>query len=180
MTKFSALPFKWKLTLILLLTSLISVVSACVAFVGYEFYLFRHEMTREIENLVELIGSQSRDALAAKDDKNLKDILGNLATQPEIVAAALYKDEGIVQRYIREGANETVPFKPGALRFRFGGSSIAMFRPIQTADRQLLGMVYLKGDFHDRWRARLAEYANIIAIVLLVSCLVAFLISYRL
>src|SRR5437016_11123235 len=181
MTKFSALPFKWKLTLILLLTSLISVVSACAAFVGYEFYLFRHEMTREVERLAELVGSNSKQAILAKDKKGIKEAFASLANQPEVVAAAIYsKDEGILSRYLREGANETtVPFKPGALRFGLHGSSISMFRPI-VSNRELVGMVYLKADFQAQMQSRVTEYANLIAIVLLVSCLVAFLISYRL
>jgi len=49
MRAFGHLPFKWKLTLILMATSVFSLLVACAAFVWYDNYLFRVSMVRDVE-----------------------------------------------------------------------------------------------------------------------------------
>ena len=59
MHMFGHLPFKWKLTLILMATSVFSLLVACAAFVWYDNYLFRQSVIQGLQvdaNSISLIG----------------------------------------------------------------------------------------------------------------------------
>ena len=60
MPGFGQLSFKWKLTLIIMGTSVVSLLAACAAFVWYDNYLFKTAMTRELEADAALVRSLSR------------------------------------------------------------------------------------------------------------------------
>ena len=57
---FAHLSFKWKLTLSLMVTSVISLLTACATFFLYDSYLFRESMVKELQTTANVISAGSR------------------------------------------------------------------------------------------------------------------------
>ena len=180
MRAFGHLPFKWKLTLILMTTSVVSLLVDCAAFLWYDNYLFRQSMVRDVETLANSISIGSQPAMANRDKDLINHILAELKGRDQIVAAAVYSaDETPVGWYLRNG--ETIPPRPSRLQSSFEGDNVVIFRPINSAQgKGKIGTVYLKADVANQLLGRSNRYANIMAMMILISCLVAFLVSYKL
>src|ERR1044071_4574362 len=174
------LPLKWKMTLILMATSVFSLLVACAAFVWYDNYLFRQSMVRDVETLANIIREGSKDAVASRNRALVDKTLAELSKGEQIVAAAVYAaNESVISSYLKKDSGESIPAKPSRLQNSFEGDHVVIFRPI-LSDRGRIGTVYLKADVANQLRGRFNRYANIVVMVMLISCLVAFLISYKL
>ncbi|PYJ82762.1 MAG: hybrid sensor histidine kinase/response regulator [Verrucomicrobia bacterium] len=183
------LPFKWKLTLILMATSVFSLLVACVAFVWYDNYLFRQAMIKELQatasNTADIIGVISGASMTAGNKEAVDKALSSLKDkdQPLIVAAAVYStDDTVISLYSKKGSGETIPLKPLRSQSSLEGDHLSVFRPINSikSDRGRIGTLYLKSDIGKQLQGRVNRYVNIVAMVMLISCLVAFLTSYKL
>ena len=58
---------KLKLTLIIMLTSTVVLLLACMAFVIYDLITFRRSMTRDLSTIAEIIGNNTTSALVFVD-----------------------------------------------------------------------------------------------------------------
>ena len=173
------LSFKWKLTLILMATSVLSLLVACAAFVGYDNYLFRHSVKQDVETLANILSQASQAAVASRDKDLVDKTLAELSGREQIVAAAVYSaDDTPISQYVKS-ASELIPSKPSQSRSSFEGGHLVIFRPIFWRQARI-GTVYLKADVASQLMGRVSRYANIVAMVMLISCLVAFLTSYKL
>ena len=180
MRKFGHLPFKWKLTLVIMLTCVVSLLAACAAFVLFDIYQFRQGEIRELEAQVKMVSSATAVALARADEPAVGASLTGLKSREQVVAAAVYDSGGsIIAHYIKRESGERIPATPTTLLNRFSGNYLVVSRSIVAGDRRV-GTVYLKVDLSEKVRGRLTRYANIVAMVMLFSCLVAFALSYRL
>jgi signal transduction histidine kinase/CheY-like chemotaxis protein len=176
----SHLSFKWKLTLSLMVTSVISLLTACATFFFYDSYLFRQSMVKELQTTANVISAGSQTAMSSRDKAAVDKALAALKDKEQIVAAVVYSsDEVPFSWYLRKDSGETVPPKPSQLKKSFAGDYLSIFRPI-VSDAKLIGTVYLKADLAQQLQARFNRYTNIVLMVMLISCLVAFLISYKL
>src|ERR1044071_1932914 len=171
---------KRKLMVIIMLTSTAALLLACVAFVTYEVSEFRKDIVSDLTVKAEMIGAQSTASLKFNDPKAAKEILDKLKTERRIVAACIYSRDGrVLARYERPGLAGTFsPPEPAFNRHFFEQDCVELFRAIVDNQRDL-GTVYLKSDLLEL-NTRLVHYARIVALVLLVSLSVAWLISYRL
>src|SRR6266487_534615 len=175
------LSFKWKLTLSLMVTSVISLLTACATFFLYDRYLFRDSMVKELQTTANVISAGSQSAMRSRDKAALDNALSALKDKDQIVAAVVYSsDEAPISLYLKnKDSGETIPSKPSQLKNSFAGDYLSIFRPI-VSDGKRIGTVYLKADLAQQLQARFNRYANIVVMVMLISCLVAFLISYKL
>src|SRR5437773_1131971 len=175
------LSFKWKLTLSLMVTSVISLLTACATFFLYDRYLFRDSMVKELQTTANVISAGSQSAMRSRDKAALDNALSALKDKDQIVAAVVYSsDEAPISSYLKnKDSGETIPSKPSQLKNSFAGDYLSIFRPI-VSDGKPIGTVYLKADLTQQLQGRFNRYANIVAMVMLISCLVAFLISYKL
>ena len=177
---FAHLSFKWKLTLSLMVTSIISLLTACATFFFYDNYLFRQSMVKELQTTANLISVGSQAAISSRDKAAVDKSLYALKEKDQIVAAVVYaNDEMPISWYLKKDSGETVPSRPSQLNNSFSGDYLSIFRQI-VSDQRRIGAVYLKADLAQQLQGRLNRYANIVAMVMLISCLVAFLISYKL
>src|SRR5438552_6126408 len=161
MRVFEHLPFKWKLTLMLMITSVFSLLVACAAFVWYDNYLFRQSMVRDVETLANIISKGSQAALASRNKDAVETTLAELGRRDQIVAAAVYSaDETPFGFYLKPGSRETVPPTPSRLQNSFEGDYLVIFRPIVSHQRRI-GTLYLKADFADQVRGRVNRYIDI-------------------
>src|SRR3989442_4273631 len=177
---FAHLSFKWKLTLSLVVTSVISLLTACTTFFFYDRYLFRQAMVKELQTTANVISAGSQTAVRSRDKAALDKALTALKDKDQIVAAVVYSsDEVPISWYRKKDSGETVPSKPSQLKNSFAGDYLSIFRPI-VSDNKRIGTVYLKADLAQQLQGRFNRYANIVAMVMLISCLVAILMSYKL
>src|ERR1044071_8257673 len=177
---FAHLSFKWKLTLSLMVTSVVALLTACATFFIYDSYLFRQSMVKELQTTGNGISAGRQTAMLSRDKAAVDKALKALEDKDQIVAAVVYSiDEMPISWYRKNESGETFPSKPSLLTSSFDGDYLSIFRPI-VSDKKRIGTVYLKADLTQQLQGRFNRYANIVAMVMLISCLVAFLISYKL
>src|SRR5438477_1151667 len=171
---------KWKLMVIIMLISSVALLLACAAFVLYEVLLFRKDVVDDLTVKAEVIGSQSTAALKFRDPRAAAEILEKLKAEKRIVAACVYGHDGqVLAKYQRPDAQGNfAPPQPRYNGYTFERGFVELFRAI-VDNRADLGTGYLQSDLLEL-NTRLQHYAKIVALVLLVSIGVAWLMSLRL
>lgn len=166
-----------KLTAIIMVTSAVTLLMACVAMGVYDVLSFRRSMTVDLATLAEVVARNSTAALTFQDAKAAEDVLAALKAEPHITAACIYDADGkAFAKYIRDqNSSKSVPTLPQTSGTYFTNGQLAEFRPIRLQG-DLIGVVYIESDLGEMY-ARLQRYAGVIAFVLLVSSLVAFFLA---
>ena len=166
-----------KMRRIIMVTTGVALLLACAAFVAYELVSFRDAMTRELLSMADVIGANSTAALVFRDPGAGEETLSALRADARIVSACIYAQQGnIFATYQREDLEER--FVPPELQEEgdyLEGGYVILFRPI-LLDNEHIGTIYIRSDLRDLY-ARLKRYAMIVVMVLVVSSLVAFLMS---
>jgi PAS domain S-box-containing protein len=171
---------KGKQTLIVMLTSGVALLLACIAFSSYEVMTFRAAMVDNLSTLAEIIGNNSSAALDFSDPKTAKETLAALHAEPNIVAACIYTAKGgVFAVYDRPSDGSVfIPPAPQTNDTHFSKDSLDLFRPI-VRDGETLGTVYVVSDLNALY-SRLDKYILIAVGVFFASGLVAFLLSSQL
>jgi signal transduction histidine kinase/CheY-like chemotaxis protein/HPt (histidine-containing phosphotransfer) domain-containing protein len=174
------LSLKRKLQVIITLTAGAALVLASAALLTCDLIAFGSSMRGDLETLAEILGSNSTAALTFGDQKAANELLAGLKANRHIMTAYLYAADGKpFARYRRAGLSQEAVAPPAELDgSRFTYDRLALFRRILLYD-QPVGTVYLESDL-EGIQARLTRFAGIVAIVLLVSSLFAFLLSSQL
>ena len=174
------LRLRHKLTLITMLTSVVALVLACAAFLGYELVTFRRTLTRDLAILGDVIGDNSTAALTFGDNEAAKGVLGSLRAQHHVMSACVYGPDGRpFAAYRRDPGTEPAwPERAKLDGFESSRQWVSVFRPI-TLDHDNIGTVYIRSDLGEM-HTREKRYAWIVAIVLVASSLVAFALASRL
>ncbi|MGH7484281.1 MAG: CHASE sensor domain-containing protein, partial [bacterium] len=77
-------------------TSLAVLVLTCVAFVSYEYLIFRKNIVVGLRTRGEIIAANSSAALAFQNEPDAREVLSALRIDPHMVAACLYDRTGAV------------------------------------------------------------------------------------
>jgi signal transduction histidine kinase/CheY-like chemotaxis protein len=169
-----------KLTLLAMFTSGIAVVLSSASFLIYDLVTFRNLLTQDLMTEAEIVSYNSAAALAFNDQASANVQLSALTAKPDLVAAVLYGTDGvIVARYFRAG--EPAPQLPAPVAgksHRFTGQYIEVFSDVSLGGERL-GTLFLRSDMQ-RWETRARQYAGILGIFVLISGLLAWLVSSRL
>jgi len=171
------MPIRWKVTLVILLTSTAALLLACGAFIHYEVVASRRAMVRDLEVLADVLGQNSTVALKFDDQSAAENILRALQAKPHLVAACLFTKQG--QRFAAYGIRGTrpdLPSQPGEEGYHFSPDRLALFRPIRL-DQKVVGTIYLQSDL-EAIDDRLRSFARIAALVVLGSMAVTAGISF--
>ncbi|MDO8589260.1 MAG: response regulator [Armatimonadota bacterium] len=168
-----------KLSALTMITSCLSLLLACAAFLTYEFVTFRDATVRNLTSLAEIVGSNSTAAVAFNDRTTAEEILSALKDEKHVVSACIYDAQGhVFARYVRVGVTTArLPDSPDKPGYRFEGGYLHLFRSVETDGDSC--MVYLQYDLQDM-KARLKRYVWILAAVGLASSLLAFALSSKL
>ena len=171
---------RWKLTLIILLTSSIALLLASAGFIAYELIGFRGAIVRELSTVAEVIGANSTAALAFSDRRAAEEILSALRVDERVLAACSYNSKGqLFAPYLRDAkSSHLFPPRPRPPGQYFEGDTLLLFRPI-VLDRETIGTLYLRADLREIW-TRLRRYLGIVALLMAASFLAAFGLSSRL
>ena len=169
-----------KLITIIMAACIISLLSAGLAFIGWQWVHLRNHMVKDLLTHAAIIGDNCKAALAFEDSKAAEETLGALRVQESIIYGCIHTANGeIFATYYREEGDESelliVPQKKG---YYFGNKSLTVLMPI-TLDGEEIGMVYLLSDLQPLYTALKHNIYTIIAIISVV-CLIAYLISTKL
>lgn len=160
------------LAMILMACTGVLVVS-CASFILYELTTFRMTTLRQLSSQGQILAANSTAALAFDNADDAHQTLKALASDPQIVAAALYDDKGrLFAHYPQSMPAERIPASPQADGYRFSENFVVGFQPVQEDSEQRLGTLYLKRGTQDI-ASRLNLYAGIVAAVAVFSILLA-------
>jgi len=176
--RFRDISIKRKLTLMIMLTSSIALLLACVAMVTFDWITSKQSLVRRITTLAEIVSSNSTAALIFDNAQDATETLSALRVEPHIVAACIYaRDDRFFAKYHRDDQN----FSPPPVQAdgqRFADDNLILFRAI-LLDEERIGTVYIKADLQEM-QDRLERFVGIVVLFVLVSSLVAFLVGSRL
>ena len=173
------LPIRFNLALLILSVSAIAVLLASLGFAIYERQSYRASAVRELTALADTLGANTAASLAFNDQRTAKEMLSALATEPNVLVACLYDNEGRLFAEFRNSGDSprlVLPARRGDGAY-FGGESLSLFRGVLLNGERTgsIGLVFdLRG-----FRSLLLQYAKIAILVLLVSVCATFLASLR-
>jgi signal transduction histidine kinase/CheY-like chemotaxis protein len=169
-----------KLAAVILITSCLALALASVGFGLYLRSSYRAMMSDELAALADTLGANTAAALMFNDHKSAGEMLSALRGEKHIVAGCLYDHEGkIFAEYRRSGVPVSFVMPawsgPGA---RFDKNSLTLSRNVNF-QRENIGSIAIVSDL-SALHAQLREYAKIAVIVLVLSVLLASLVSSQL
>jgi len=172
---FKNLPIRKKLLRIVFLINGIVLLTAGMAFFGNEFYSFKKTTVEKLSTIGKIIAANSTAALAFDSPDDAREILAALRAEPHIVAACIYDKNGkIFSEYYAGNEKSKFPPSPGPQGYRFSYTHLDGFVPVMQ-ETLPLGTLYLKSDM-GALHAWLGLYAVVVAVILLVSFLLAFVL----
>jgi len=172
----NSIPLRRKLTLVILLTCSVVLLLACGFLAVYQMLDYRKMVARDMSILAEVVSQNTRAALAFDDQTKARDNLAALKSEPSVIAACIYDDDGAAfANYQDTNSTVQLPAHPGKDGINYEASGLVVYHPIVLNNKRL-GTLFIEADLkgvHDR----LLLFAGIAAIVLLGSCLVAWVLS---
>ena len=177
---FRDLPIRRKLALLILSSSVLAVILACLGFAIYERQKFRANTADELSTLADTLGANTAASLAFNDQKTARQMLGALREEHHVLGACLYDNHGrIFAEYRRAGLGTEFKMPPsredGA---HFEQHTITLFRSV-FLESDKTGSIAIVSDLSGT-RARVWEYTKIAILVLFISILATYMISSRL
>jgi len=163
-----------------MLTSGIALALACVLFAIYNFTMFRIGEVRELTSLAEIVGNNSSAALVFDDSQTAKDVLNSLQMDDRIEAAAVYDKSGKVFASFNRNNSETNVFlsKPNSSINSFTLQKLDIALPIQL-NEETIGAIRIISQ-QKSLIALFGENIPIVFLVLIISSIVAYLVSKKL
>ncbi len=164
-----------KLLAVVLLTTLVALLVALVAMIGYDLRVYHRSWVSDVATQAELLGRTSAAALAFDDARAAEEDLALLRFRPKVRAGAVYNAQGaLFAKYPANDADDQFPKVAEADAIRVETGNLVVFRRIVNHG-ETLGTVYLRADYelYDRIR----DYLGIAAIVMAAAMLVALAMS---
>jgi len=169
-----------KLTIAVLLTSVIGLSIAGVASELVERERFRGSLTNELTTHADTLALNSAASLVFNDRKAAQDLLRSLRVEHHIMAACLYDSQGrVFAKYSREdlGGKFAMPNWQGDA-VQFGQDSLTVFRSFSLGSEKAGGIAIIS-DFSELNR-QMKQFRQTSALILIVSILSIGLLSPRL
>ncbi len=191
MNPFRDISIKHKLTIMMMLTSIIVLILSSASFIINDMITFRRTMVNDLSMLAEVIGSNSIGALSFNDREFAEKALTALKADPHVVYACIHNSEGeLFARYLNGGLDrdssspECSEFhqvdasKAAGNSHYFRKGYLEVFNRI-VLDGQTIGTIFIRSDLQALY-SRLKLYAGAGGVIMLVSMLAAYLLSSRL
>ena len=166
-----------KLTAVILMTAIVALALASLGFGLYERASYRAMMVNELNALADTLGANTAAALMFHDPKAAREMLSALQGEKHIVAGILYdRDGNVFAKYRRSGvpASWAIPAWEEAGP-RFDEQSLTLAERVDF-ERAKVGVIVIVSDL-TVLHAQIRQYTKISGIVLLVSVLLAFIVS---
>ena len=180
MLSWNRLSITWKLAISSTGNLLLALLIASAILLALDISAYLHAEEEEATTTARLLAPNVLPALTFDDPKACEEILQSLQGNREVLAAAVYgRDGNIFASYVVGGTMVPLRLQPGTMNKRLQRSRdlIEVFVPLQEGAERL-GVLYLRYDLRG-WRARLVWHLRSVGVLIVVSALLAFLISRR-
>ncbi len=172
------LPIKQKLVFMIMSTAIPVLVLSSVGYISLDYYRTRDTIRRDLAAQTDLILKSSTAALQFLDPATAREILRTLAPNEHIRRACLYDGGGrVFAEYVALSAVQCPPL-PGEDGYRFSSDTLTMMASLSDDRGRRTGALYVLSDL-DVLKARLNAQLAIVAIVLVLTTIVALLIASR-
>ena len=206
MSFFQNLSIKNKMTSVIMFTSCIALILACATFIGYELLTFRQATILYVSTLAKITGKNCAIPLTFPGDHahEAVPILASLEAEDQVLSAWICRDGKIWTNWVRQphdapqrlaphvptGAQWTnwlailhtaqKDSVPGPDSYHIDQGTLTLGSIIQNADNgDTIGVIVIRARL-DKMYARLRQHIGLVALVLVVASIVAFLLSSRL
>jgi PAS domain S-box-containing protein len=173
------LPIRRKVSLVILLTCGTALAVAAAAIFAFHLATFRRNFTRDMQATAEIIGNNSTAALTFNQAKEAAEILSALKAKPSIVHASIKLPGGEPFATLPDQKLRLPPPAPNSDGFQFVGRYLFLHQPILLAGERI-GTLHLVSDYRTESSRSLLLYGAILALVSMVSVLLALVLSSRL
>jgi len=169
-----------KLTLLMLLTSVVALLLACGSFLTYDVATFRRKLALELSVLADVIGSNSTAALTFDDAGAARDALGALRAHAHVVSACVYaKDGQPFATYLRDGVTgEGWPATAPVRGEHLSRTNFTVTRAV-TLGNETIGTILIRSDLAEL-NDRLRRFILIGLAVLVMASLAALILASKL
>lgn len=173
------LSIKKKLLLIIMLVSSVGLLLAGGSFITYEWFSLRKRMINDLNTQSEIIADNCTGSLSFDDPQDAEEVLGSLQHNHPIEYACVYRRDGaLFAAYKREDANAIISSGPQQDGCRFEDGRLILFKQI-ILNNKPIGTLYLQSDL-SLISKFLTESIIALAIVILLSSIIAYLLASRL
>ena len=177
MGAFRDVSIRWKLKLIIMLTSGIALLFASAALMFRDITKTRKNLRNDLSSLTQVIGANSIGAIVFNDRGTAENNLAALSAKPYVVVACIYDRDGqpfAVFIHQDEKDHLSVPTlrEPGQY---FDGNYLFVFNPIRQ-DENVIGTIGIQYDLSGTQREIYASVA-IFGIIVSAAFLIAWLLS---
>ncbi|MBL7686146.1 MAG: HAMP domain-containing protein [Deltaproteobacteria bacterium] len=172
------LTIKWKLMLIIMMTSMIVLTLISSVFIWQQRENSRKALVADLKALAQVVGNNTGAAVVFNDADSAKQTLTALKTKGNILVAAIYLKEGnIFTKYVKEGVQVPMlpPVPPQGGGYLFQENNLSVYEPIQV-EKDVVGSVYLLSDLKELTN-NLKRNLMTVLIVLGISMVIGFIIS---
>ena len=165
-----------KMMLVVIVTTAAALLLTAIILVAYDVRTYQRSWVSDLVTQAEILGRAAAPALAFDDPMSAYHYLSLLRARPQIEAAAIYKADGtLFATYRRDDAATEVPTEIRQDGYRIVNNQLVLYRGILEGGEHM-GTVYLSARYE--LIERLQSYLLIVAIALVASLLIAFLMSY--
>ena len=165
-----------KLVTAMMLTSTTVLLLVGAVFVAHDVVSFRRLLVQSLVTRANILAANSTAALAFRNPEDASQVLDALRTDPRMIAAALYDEQGrSFATYPPSVSPGVVPPMSGPTGHRFEKSDLIVMQPV-VEDGRRLGTLYLKSDLREL-DDRLRVDAMVVLLAILGSIVVAFALS---
>ncbi len=179
MALFGAASIKRKLTLLVMLSTTVALVVAAVQFILNDLRDYRRRSVNDLKILARIVGENCTSPLDFDDADFAAQVLATFQAKSSVLAAGVYKNGKLFARYLAAAQPASVlPVQEPAEGQFFKNGHVLICRPILKGKNKL-GSIYLDSDLSDVW-ARVVWNCGVVAAMLLISGVIAFLVSNRL
>ncbi|QYM77909.1 PAS domain-containing protein [Horticoccus luteus] len=165
---FSNLPIRWKLTLVIVGTSVLALVLTCGIFVTYEWVTYRREALGNLTTIGRLIADNSTAALGFDNPGEATELLATLRAEQAVTVAALYDTQG--RLFATYAPHDTPPTQLDPIpvgNFEFRDGYLHIYQAV-VQNNHRLGTLFISSNL-EHVRQRFLLYAALATLVL-VGC----------
>lgn len=164
---------------VIMLTCGLVLILTCAAFFIYEVITYRDLTRHELSTLAKIVADNSSAAVAFDARNDADETLGALKSQPSIVAASLYDEEGtFFAKYPQDLDQNELPKTLGKNGFHFRKNFLEGFEPIVQGNIRV-GTLFIRSNLDEVYN-RFYLYVMIAIAFIAISFVFAYYFSKRL
>jgi signal transduction histidine kinase len=165
-----------KVSFVALATTVCALLITAAAMAVYDLRTFQQALVADLTAQAEILGLAAAPALEFEDPESAQDYLALLRAKPNVVAAAIYANNGRLFASYSAGEGPDFPSLPELDGYTLESGEIGLFKRVANR-HEILGTVYIRA--RHGMVARLLGYLGITGSVMALSLVMATLISRR-